>query len=118
DQAIEALCNSIYDGPPERAAEVAAAALAEGISLEAVGEAISLASNLLALRQGPDKWRTHGDSAGVHSSDATNAWRNMARVTDSRHAITGLIVAAYHSAIHTPFKTPPYPTDEHRASIK
>lgn len=118
DAAIDSMCNAIYDGPPERSAEVVAAAIAEGISLEAVGEAISLASNLLALRQGPDKWRTHGDSAGVHSSDATNAWRNMARVTDSRHAIAGLIVAAYHSAIHTPFKTPPYPTEEHRASIR
>ncbi|MBI3862468.1 MAG: hypothetical protein HY290_11290 [Planctomycetia bacterium] len=118
DAAIEALCNAIYSGPPERSAEAVAAAIAEGISLEAVGESISLASNLLALRQGPDKWRTHGDSAGVHSSDATNAWRNMARVTDSRHAIAGLIVAAYHSAIHTPFTTPAYPTDEHRAEIK
>jgi hypothetical protein len=83
-----------------------------------VGEAISLASNLLMLRQGPDNWRTHGDSKGVHSSDATNAWRNMARVTDARHAISGLIVAAYHSAAHTPFKTDAYPTDEHRKLVK
>ncbi len=118
DAVIDELCNAIYNGPAERAAEVAAAAIAEGISLEAVGEAISLASNLLALRQGPDKWRTHGDAAGVHASDATNAWRNMARVTDTRHAITGLIVAAYHSAAHAAFKTPAYPTEEHRASIK
>ena len=118
DSAVEELCNAIYNGPPERAAEVAAAAIAEGISPDVVGEAISLASNLLALRQGPDKWRTHGDSAGVHSSDATNAWRNMARVIDSRHAIAGLIVAAYHSSSHAPFKTPAYPTEEHRAAIK
>ena len=72
--------DTIYNGPPERSAEAVAAALAEGISPEVVGEAISLASNLLVLRQGPDQWRTHGDSAGVHSSDATNAWRNMARM--------------------------------------
>ena len=118
DAAVEALGHTIYAGPPERSAEAAAAALAEGISPEVVGEAISLASNLLVLRQGPDKWRAHGDSPGVHSSDATNAWRNMARVAQPLHAMSGLIVAAYHSAAHTPFKTDAYPTNEHRASIK
>ena len=29
-----------------------------------------------------------------------------------------MIVAAYHSAAHKPFKTEAYPTDEHRAAIK
>jgi hypothetical protein len=118
DATIDDLSRTIYHGPPDRSADAVAAALADGISLEAVGEAISLASNLLALCQGPDLWRTHGDSRGVHSSDAANAWRNMARVTDSRYAVSGLIVAAYHSAAHTPFKTGPYPTNEHRAAIK
>lgn len=119
DAAVEALCMAIYTGPRDRAAEAAAAALAEGIAPEVVGEAISMASNLYVLRQGPDKWRTHGDSAGVHSSDATNAWRNMARIADSRHAISGLIVAAYHAGIQSPpFQSPPYPTDEHRTLIK
>jgi hypothetical protein len=93
--------------------------LAEGIDPEVVGEAISLASNLYVLRQGADTWRTHGDSAGVHSSDATNAWRNMARIAESRHAVSGLIVAAYHAGIQSaPFQTPAYPTDEHRALVK
>jgi hypothetical protein len=73
---------------------------------------------MLVLKQGPDQWRTHGDSAGVHSSDATNAWRNMARVALPLHAATGLVVAAYHVSIHTPFKNDPYPTAEHRAAIK
>lgn len=118
DAAVDALSRTIYNGPSERAADAAAAALAEGIDPEVVGEAISLASNLLTLRQGPDNWRAHGDSAGVHSADATNAWRNMARETDSRHVIAGLIVAAYHSASHTPFKTGAYPTEAHRAAIK
>jgi hypothetical protein len=118
DAAVDALARTIYEGPPERSADAVAAALADGVSPEVVGEAISLASNLLTLRQGPDRWRAHGDSAGVHSSDATNAWRNMARVTGARHAIAGLIVAAYHSAAHTPFKTDPYPTEEHRGKIK
>jgi hypothetical protein len=118
DAAIDALSRAIYNGPPEQSAEAVAAVLAEGVDPEAVGEAISLASNLLALCQGPDNWRTHGDSKGVHSSDATNAFRNMARVTETRHAISGLIVAAYHSASHSPFKSSAYPTDEHRALIK
>ncbi len=119
DAAVEQLAQTIYFGPRDRAAEAAAAALAEGIDPEVVGEAISLASNLYVLRQGTDNWRTHGDSAGVHSSDATNAWRNMARISETRHAVSGLIVAAYHAGVQSaPFQTPPFPTDEHRALIK
>lgn len=118
DAWVDETSLAIYNGPRDRAAEIAAAALADGIDPEVVGEAISLASNLLVLRQGTDNWRTHGDSRGVHSSDASNAFRNMARVSESRHAITGLIVAAYHSAAHDPFPTEAYPTEEHRAAIK
>lgn len=119
DAAVLELSETIYHGPRDRAAEAVAAALADGIAPEVVGEAISLASNAYVLRQGADKWRTHGDSAGVHSSDATNAWRNMARVAEPRHAVSGLIVAAYHAGIQSaPFTTAPYPTDEHRALIK
>lgn len=118
DAAVNELANAIYDGPRDQAAEAAADALASGIDPEVVGEAISLASNLYVLRQGTDKWRTHGDSAGVHSSDATNAWRNMARIAETPHAISGLIVAAYHAGVQSaPFQTPPYPTDEHRELV-
>lgn len=118
DEAVEALARTIYQGPAEKSAEAVAAALAEGLSPEVVGEAISIASNLLVLRQPPGEWRTHGDSAGVHSSDATNAWRNMARMSQPLHALTGLIVAGYHVAAHRPFSGEPYPTSEHRALIK
>ena len=119
DAAVAALAETIYEGPRELASEAVAAALAEGIDPEVVGEAISLASNLYVLRQGADQGRTHGDSAGVHSSDATNAWRNMARIAETSHAVSGLIVAAYHAGIQSaPFRTPPYPTDEHRALVK
>jgi hypothetical protein len=119
DAAVDALCMAIYYGPRDKAAEAAAAALAEGIDPEVVGEAISLASNLYVLRQGTDNWRTHGDSAGVHSSDATNAWRNMVRIAEPRYAVSGLIVAAYHAGLQSkPFETPPYPTEEHRAQVK
>jgi hypothetical protein len=118
DAAVEELARTIYQGPPERSAEAAAAALADRLSPEVVGEAISLASNMLVLKQGPENWRTHGDSAGVHSSDATNAFRNMARLSKPQHAASGLVVAAYHVAVHTPFKTDPYPTADHRSWIK
>ena len=119
DAEIDSLSQIIYWGPRDRAAEAVAAALADGIDPEVVGEAISLASNLYVLRQGADKWRTHGDAAGVHSSDATNAWRNMVRVADHRFTASGLIVAAYHAGIQSPpFKTPVYPTDEHRRLVK
>ncbi len=118
DSAVDTLARAVYDGPPARSADAVAAALADGIDPEVVGEAISIASNMLVLRQGADRWRTHGDSAGVHSSDATNAFRNMARNTDKKHAVPGLIVAAYHSASHTAFAGESYPLEEHRAAIK
>jgi hypothetical protein len=83
-----------------QASEAAAAALAEGLLPEHVGEAISLAANQLILRQ-VEVWkgnyygrRTHGDSTGVHASDMVNAWRNIARVSSHRHAMAGLILAA------------------------
>ena len=119
DEAVDRLSQTIYNKPQADAAEAVAAALAEGIDPEVVGEAISLASNQYVLRQPSDKWRTHGDSAGVHSSDATNAWRNMCRTAETRHAVTGLIVAAFHAGVQSsPFLTPTYPTDEHRALVK
>ena len=127
DAAIDELGRTIYNGPRDKAAEAVAAALADGINPEYVGEAISLASNLYVLHQGAENWRTHGDAAGVHSSDATNAWRNMTRVNlssgiadgASNHAITGLIVAAYHAGVQSaPYTTPAYPTDEHRGLVK
>jgi hypothetical protein len=118
DPEVDALALAIYQGPPAKSAEAVAGALADGISPEVVGEAISLASNMLVLRQGANEWRTHGDSAGVHSSDATNAFRNMARHCAPQFATSGLIVAAYHSAAHRAFSTPAYPTDDHRKLIK
>jgi hypothetical protein len=119
DAAVEALSLTIYNAARETAAEAVAAALADGIDPEVIGEAISLASNMYVLRQGTDHWRTHGDSAGVHSSDATNAWRNMVRIAEPRFAVSGLIVAAYHAGVQSaPFQTPAYPTEEHRALVK
>ena len=110
DAAINDLCLAIFNGPRDKAAEAVASALADGIDPEVVGEAISLASNLYVLRQGTENWRTHGDSAGVHSSDATNAWRNMVRIAEPRYAVSGLIVAAYHAGVQSaPFQAAALP---------
>src|SRR5205823_6872845 len=104
---VEALAKVIYGDGREKAADAAAAALAEGFSPAAVGEAISLAANRLLLN---DRGRTqpdgaekpigsvHGASVGLHASDAANAWRNIARVSNHRHAVASLIVGAYHTA--------------------
>ncbi len=106
DAWVERLSGMIYAGRRADAAGAVAAALAEGIAPESVGEALSLAANQLVLRD-PGRTRAeagkpvgsiHGASVGVHASDAANAWRNIARVSDHRNAAASLIVGAYHTA--------------------
>lgn len=108
DGWVEKLSQTIYGESQEHAAGAVAAAIAEGMDPEAIGEAISLAANQLALRDrgriekyasaGKPAGSTHGDSYGVHASDAANAWRNIARVSNSSNSIASLIVGAYHTA--------------------
>ena len=50
DAWVERMSQTIFAASPEQAAEAVAAALAEGILPDAVGEAISLAANRLVLR--------------------------------------------------------------------
>jgi uncharacterized protein (DUF1778 family) len=106
DSWIEKLCQTIYAGNRDQAADAVAAALAEGMATADIGEAISLAANRLVLRD-PGRARAdtgkpigsiHGASVGVHASDSANAWRNIARVTDHRNTVASLIVAGYHTA--------------------
>jgi hypothetical protein len=106
DSWVEQLAGTIYGGGRDRAADAVAAALAEGMSPEAIGEAISLASNRLVLcdpgRKRPEPGKpigsVHGASVGVHASDSANAWRDIARVSNPRNTIASLIVGAYHTA--------------------
>jgi hypothetical protein len=107
DAWIDKLCNTIFRGPPEQAAEAAAAALAEGFAPDAVGEAICLAANQLVLRDegrptnensAKPKGSVHGDSPGVHACDSANAWRNMARLSNPRNAVACLILGAYQAS--------------------
>jgi len=127
DNWVEALSQTIYSGGRERAAAAVAAALAEGFTPEAIGEAIALAANRLILcdpgRQQADgdkpKGSVHGASVGVHASDAANAWRNIARVSNHRNTVASLIVGAYHTAGQNGGQNPqPYPLAEHLESIR
>jgi hypothetical protein len=109
DAWIERMSKTIFESTPQAAADATAAALAEGMSYDAVGEAISLAANQLVLR---DMGRTarevqpnkplgsvHGDSIGVHACDSANAWRNMVRACNRRNAVASLILGAYQVAL-------------------
>src|SRR5262249_13580853 len=106
DAWVQRLAETIYGGGRARAAAAAAAALAEGMSPEDVGEAISVAANRLVLgdrgrvkaEPGKPVGSVHGASVGVHASDAANAWRNIARVSNPRNTFAGLICGAYHTA--------------------
>lgn len=108
DEWVGAMCKTIFESSPPVAADAVAAALAEGIDPSEIGEAIALAANQLVLRDAgrPERWASpgkppgsvHGDSVGVHASDAVNAWRNMARVANPRNAAACLILAGYEVA--------------------
>jgi hypothetical protein len=128
DAWVERLAQTIYGATSTQAAEAAAAALAEGLSPEDVGEAISLAANWLVLcdpgrrkdevEPGKPVGSVHGSSIGVHASDAANAWRNIARVTDARNTFATLIVGAYHTAGGSGGQKQPYPLPEHLEKVK
>ncbi len=108
DGWVDRMSKTIFEGTPEQAAEAAAAALAEGMAPDAVGEAIALAANQLVLRDAgrtarevqPNKplGSVHGDSIGVHACDSANAWRNMARAANPRNTVACLILGAYQVA--------------------
>jgi hypothetical protein len=109
DAWVEEMSRTIFGGSPAQAAEAAAAALAEGVAPDCVGEAISLAANQLVLRDvgrtaqgesaGKPMGSVHGDSVGVHACDSANAWRNMARVSNARNTFACLILGAYQVAL-------------------
>jgi hypothetical protein len=111
DAWVEHLAGTIYGSGRAQAAEAVAAALAEGFSPEAIGEAMSLAANHLVLadpgrtksqvQPGKPEGSIHGASVGVHASDSANAWRNIARVSNERNTVASLIVGAFHTAGQT-----------------
>lgn len=128
DAWAEALARIVYGTDRARAAEAVAAALADGVAPEVVGEAISLAANQLVLHDpgrakedspAKPKGSVHGASVGVHAQDAANAWRNIARVSNRRNTAASLIVGAYHTAGQSGgLNGNPYPFAEHRESVR
>jgi hypothetical protein len=108
DAWIDRMSQTIFTSTAEQAADAVAAALAEGMAPEAVGEAISVAANQLVLRDSGRRERevqpykplgsVHGDSIGVHACDSANAWRNIALVSNQRNQVACLIMAAYQVA--------------------
>jgi len=109
DQWVAQFSETLFKVSPEEAATAAAAALAEGIEPDAIGEAITLAANQLILRDygrtpaeevvGKPVGSVHGDSIGVHACDSANAWRNMARVANARNTCASLILGSYQVAL-------------------
>jgi hypothetical protein len=123
DAWIEKVAKTVYSDSQEKAAETVAAALADGVEPDAIGEAISLAGTMLVLGDPGRKkeWATankpegsvHGDSVGVHASDAANGWRHIAKVASARNTFASLIAAAYHTAGQTGWQmATPYPLAE------
>ena len=107
DQWVDDMSFAIFTGTPDSARDAVAQAMTEGMHPESIAEAISLAANLQLLHDpgrpkasSGDKviGSVHGDSVGVHASDAANAWRNIARVSNHRNTVVSLLLGAHNSA--------------------
>ena len=132
DSWIERMSDTILRATPEQAADAAAAALAEGMNPDAIGEAFCLAANQLVLRDngriegqtsaGKPLGSVHGDSIGVHACDSANAWRNLARAANPRNKAVCLILGAWQVARDRVYpallRQEPYPREEARARVR
>ena len=137
DLWLDELAQTIFRGTREQAADAVAQSLRAGYSHVAIAEALSIAANRLVLfdRGRPEKWANsekpigscHGDSIGVHASDAANAWRNIVDVhakhqtkaIASRESIAALIVGAFHTGGQSEnCGDKAIPLDEHKAQLK
>lgn len=108
DSAVAQLAQTFSTASARDAARAAAGMLADGYDPRAVGEAISLSAAQLVLRDGGrlPQWEdrlkppgsVHGDSTGVHASDAANAWRHLAQVSSGRNAVACLLIGAWQVA--------------------
>ena len=109
---------TIYNSTKFDASDAVAQAMAEGISIQSICQAISLACNQLTLRQSGNPLRTHGASAGVHGSDAANAWRHMVTHANDLNRKIGLLVSAWHTGHYDQWTSGPYPLEAHLDQIK
>lgn len=105
DHQLDSLAAVAFRGSREQATEAAAAALADGVSPESVGEALSLASLQLLLHDpgrargdgDKPKGSVHGASLGIHASDSASAWRHIAAVCRPETAAATILTAAWHT---------------------
>ena len=129
DAWVESTAMAILNSTQEQAADLVAGALADGFDASSIGESLTLAANMEVLRDGgrtdrqvqPGKpvGSVHGDSLGVHASDAVNAWRGIASVSSPRNQIVGLITASTFVALSSRFAArDPYPWPEHLAAVR
>jgi hypothetical protein len=133
DAWVAKFADTIFSGTPGQAADATAAALAEGISADAVSQAIGVAANQLILRdngrpkdEAPNKpaGSIHGDSIGVHGCDSAHAWRDLAKAGDRRTQVTSLILAGYQVARDRAarggdfLKQDAYPRSEHLEKVR
>lgn len=108
DAVVEEWAKVIFAATPAEAADVVAAAIAEGYRPEVIGEALALAANQIVLRDpgripewefaGKPTGSVHGDSVGVHASDSSHAWRQLAKAGTGKHAHACLILGAWQVA--------------------
>ena len=118
DEWMKKFSESIYDSSKFEASRVVADAMSEGISPKSICQAISIACNQLTLRQGGNPLRTHGASAGVHGSDAANAWRHMISQANDLNQKVGLLVSAWHTGRYDEWSNDSYPLAEHHDEVK
>lgn len=108
DSVVTELSRVFSTDSPADAARAAASILADGFDPAVVGEALALSASRLVLRDRgrPPQWEdrgkpagsVHGDSIGVHASDAVNAWRHLAGVSGGTNRFACLIIGAWQVA--------------------
>ncbi|MEZ6125663.1 MAG: hypothetical protein R3C49_21165 [Planctomycetaceae bacterium] len=127
DEYVRKLSRHFAECSPEDAARAAAETLAEGFAPAVIGEAVSLAASRLVLTDGgrQPEWESpgkpagcvHGDSVGVHASDAANAWRHLAAVSSGPAAVSCVIIGAWQiardRAASRNLLNQPLPTERH-----
>jgi hypothetical protein len=129
DQWLEELAVTLFRGNREQATDAVAQAIQEGYAPDSIAQALSLAANMLALHDPGrlERWATpekpagscHGDSVGVHASDAANAWRHIVAVSDQRNIVASLLAGAFNTAGQSEHSNAqPYPLAEQLAAVR
>jgi hypothetical protein len=122
-ERVSKLADVLASSSREEGAAAAATALAQGFDPRSVGEALSLASTRLLLRdpgrtdaaKGRPLGSVHGAGTGVHASDSALAWREIAASVQGVQRATALIAGAFHTAGQGSYVSKRlYPFAEHR----